>query len=55
MKKQIKIILGVTGDEVNKKADEFKKTHKVINVIQKNENCIMLFYVEGEENEGRIS
>lgn len=54
MKKQVKIIIGETGDEVSKKAMKFEETHKVINIIQKNENCIMLFYLEDEGNESGI-
>lgn len=53
-KKRVKIITG-TGDKVSKEAAKFEEEHEIIDIIQKNENVMIMFYMEEEENEGRTS
>jgi hypothetical protein len=51
--KKVKIITGSTED-IDRKATEFQAAHEIIDIIQKNENTMFIFYW-GEENERKIN
>lgn len=53
-KKRVKIFTG-TGEEVSKKATKFEEEHEVVDIIQKNENVMIMFYMEDDGNERGIS
>ena len=48
--KKVKFILGATAEETEKKAKDFEKDHNVINIMQRSEKHMIIFYW-GEENE----